>query len=319
MRSNGLLKSFTWLTLLLFSVSAHGQDTIPELVARGSKGRIHAVPSGKDPSVEDILKDIDIVVVGIVGESRSFLSDDQRDIYTDYEIRNATILYSAPVHPTAQSRTAKPVTVTLLGGSLSIGGITFRDLQKALPALTRDAEHLFLLKQVGNRYYLVGGFVGAFAIVERKLRPVSQKTRFAPEYMGIPSAQAVADLLGRIRAARQQAAQPAAQPTEPSKPMKVGGDVSAPKPISRWRTPWLHDPNQCYQLGVAVFEGVVDRHGNVRALKLIKGPDNEFTRSAREAMARQKFEPAVYRGKPVDVIHHVSINHVPVKKVKGPC
>ena len=116
-----------------------------------------------------------------------------------------------------------------------------------------------------------------------------------------------------------EAAQPATQPTELSKPMKVGGDVSAPKPISRWRTPWPHDPNQCYQLGVAVFEGVVDRNGNVRELKLIKGPDNEFTRSAREALSQQKFEPAIYRGKPVTVIHHVAINHVPVKSVKGPC
>jgi hypothetical protein len=116
-----------------------------------------------------------------------------------------------------------------------------------------------------------------------------------------------------------EAAQPATQPTELSKPMKVGGDVSAPKAISRWRTPWPHDPNQCYQLGFAVFEGVVDRNGNVRELKLIKGPDNEFTRSAREALSQQKFEPAVYRGKPVDVIHHVSISHVPVKKVKARC
>ena len=108
-------------------------------------------------------------------------------------------------------------------------------------------------------------------------------------------------------------------PIEPSKPMRVGGDVSAPKLISRWRTPWPRDPNGCYQLGVAVFEGVVDRNGKWRDLKLIKGPDNEFTRATREEMAQQKFEPAIYRGKPVDVMLHVSINHVPVKKVKGPC
>ena len=57
----------------------------------------------------------------------------------------------------------------------------------------------------------------------------------------------------------------------------------------------------------------------LRDVKLIKGPDNEFTRAAREAIARQKFEPALHRGKPVDVIYYVSINHVPVKKVKGPC
>jgi hypothetical protein len=34
---------------------------------------------------------------------------------------------------------------------------------------------------------------------------------------------------------------------------------------------------------------------------------------------QQKFEPALYRGKPVDVIFHVSITDVPVKRVKGPC
>lgn len=112
---------------------------------------------------------------------------------------------------------------------------------------------------------------------------------------------------------------PAAQPTDPVKPMKVGGEVSAPKLISRPRMPWPDDPTECYQLGVAVFEGVIDRNGSVHDLRLIKGPDNEFTRATREAMAQQKFQPAMYRGKPVDVRYHVSINHVPVKKVKGPC
>lgn len=46
---------------------------------------------------------------------------------------------------------------------------------------------------------------------------------------------------------------------------------------------------------------------------------NEFTQAAREAIEQQQFAPAIYRGRPVDVIYHVSINHVPIKKVKGPC
>jgi hypothetical protein len=83
-------------------------------------------------------------------------------------------------------------------------------------------------------------------------------------------------------AAQPSAAQPAAQPTEPSKPMKVGGDVSAPKPTSRWKTPWPQDPHACYQLGIAAFEGVVGSDGNWRELRLIKGADNEFSRAARE-------------------------------------
>ena len=57
----------------------------------------------------------------------------------------------------------------------------------------------------------------------------------------------------------------------------------------------------------------------MREWKLIKGPANDFTRAAHEEMTQQKFEPARYRGKPVDVIYHVTINHVPVKRVKGPC
>lgn len=101
--------------------------------------------------------------------------------------------------------------------------------------------------------------------------------------------------------------------------MKVGGKVSAPKPITRWKRPWPDDPSQCYELGVVVLEGVVDKSGNVRGLKLIKGPNTELTRAARDAIAQQKFEPAIYRGKPVDVIYSVAINHMPLKKVKGPC
>ena len=116
-----------------------------------------------------------------------------------------------------------------------------------------------------------------------------------------------------------EAAARAAPPNEPLEPMRIGGEVSAPKPKSVLNLKWPGNSTQCYQLGVAVFEAVIDRDGNVQEVKLIKGPRNEFTQAAHEAIAQQKFEPAIYRGKPVDVTFHVSVNHVPVKKVKGPC
>jgi len=122
-----------------------------------------------------------------------------------------------------------------------------------------------------------------------------------------------------VQHAQPEAAKRPAQPSEPVKPMKIGGEVSAPTPRSRLNIRWPGDPTDCYELGIAVFEGVVDRNGSVRDVKLVKGPDNEFTRAAREAIAQQKFEPAMYRGKPVDVTDHVSVNHVPLKRVKGPC
>jgi len=118
---------------------------------------------------------------------------------------------------------------------------------------------------------------------------------------------------------QEKATKHVAPRTERVTPMKIGGEVSAPKPLSRVNIRPPDDAAHCYQLGIALFEGVIDRTGSVREIKLIKGPDNEYTQAAREALAQQKFEPALYRGKPVDVTYHVSINHVPMKQVKGPC
>ena len=95
--------------------------------------------------------------------------------------------------------------------------------------------------------------------------------------------------------------------------------MSAPKAKSALNIEWPNDPNQCYELGVAVFEGVVDRNGRVHRITLVKGPDNEFTRAAHEAISQQTFEPAMYRGKPVDVTYTVTVNDVPLRTVKGRC
>jgi hypothetical protein len=44
-----------------------------------------------------------------------------------------------------------------------------------------------------------------------------------------------------------------------------------------------------------------------------------FTRAAQEQFSRRKYAPATFRNKPVDVRIHVTINHVPVRRVKGAC
>jgi hypothetical protein len=79
------------------------------------------------------------------------------------------------------------------------------------------------------------------------------------------------------------------------------------------------DPKQCYELGIASFEAVVDKQGNVRDVKQIGGPENEFTRPVPTALKQWKFVPAQFHGEPVDVIFNLTMNHVPGKKVKGPC
>jgi hypothetical protein len=103
-------------------------------------------------------------------------------------------------------------------------------------------------------------------------------------------------------------------------PMKVGGEVSAPRVISRVvPTPAGIDPKQCYELGIASFEAVIDKRGHIQSVKQTAGPQNEFSKASGEALKQWKFEPGKYRGQPVDVIFNFMINHVPQKKVDGPC
>jgi hypothetical protein len=136
---------------------------------------------------------------------------------------------------------------------------------------------------------------------------------------GAPSADLPRNIEDKRPAEAPAAVARPATPPEPVEPMRIGGAVSPPKPKSRLDIRWPGDPSDCYELGAAVFEYVVDSTGRAQKVRLIKGVENEHTQAARDAIARQQFEPATFRGKPVDVIYHVSINHVPLKTVKGPC
>ena len=72
----------------------HAQrPTIPEAVRQGAVNSIATTPSGQPPTVADLLSTTDIVVMGTIGDSRSYLSDDQRDVYTDYPIKEPVVLF----------------------------------------------------------------------------------------------------------------------------------------------------------------------------------------------------------------------------------
>ena len=80
------------------TASTHAQSerpTIPELLRQSGKSLegFTTVPSGVAPSIDQVIDGAEIVVRGIVGQPRSYLSNDQRDVYTEYPSRNPVILY----------------------------------------------------------------------------------------------------------------------------------------------------------------------------------------------------------------------------------
>jgi hypothetical protein len=72
-----------------------------------------------------------MIVRGMVGEPTSYMSEDQRSVYTDYPIKNLSILYTEVVTETKQPG-LPALAVTILGGAISLGwfGIPARNLNR---------------------------------------------------------------------------------------------------------------------------------------------------------------------------------------------
>jgi hypothetical protein len=179
------------LGVLATATIGYAQDfrsTIPEALARAgeSLSRHTTTPSGVAPDMSEILQDTDVIVRGTIGQPTTYLSKDQRDLYTDYPLINPTVLFDPAVSSTGTPGPAKGIIVTILGGgSIQIGGLTFTQKPDALPELPTGAEALFLLKRAGEKYQLAGGYYGAFEITDGQLRkPFVKKEKFANEYRG---------------------------------------------------------------------------------------------------------------------------------------
>lgn len=193
--------TFSFVALGLVPAIAHAQrPTIPVAVAEGVLGRTRTAPSGRPPSVSDILSKTDVVVRGIVGEPRAYLSGDGRDVYTDYVVRNAVVWFDSQVASSPLPGSMPAITVTQLGGTIVINGLEYIHKEEGLPPLTPGMEALFLLQRVKGRYEIAGTFYGAFRIVSGTLLPLTSEETFAPEYRNVAADQAVAGMVTQLRA-----------------------------------------------------------------------------------------------------------------------
>lgn len=94
-RNSDRATALTTLAIAVFAMTLHTQQsTIPEALAQAGKSLTGGttIPSGIAPTIDEVLRDVDIVVTGIVGQPNSYLSDDQREVYPDYPISNPIFL-----------------------------------------------------------------------------------------------------------------------------------------------------------------------------------------------------------------------------------
>lgn len=172
--------------------------TIPQQLARVGES-LHggpSIPSGPSPTIERILAHTDLIVRAVVGHPRSYLSDDQMDVQTDYLFDAVLLLYQGvPIEPDVLS-----LTVTMLGGTITMSGLTFTSKHEGLPLIEPGTDCLLLLKKVGNAYQVAGTYYGAFRISGEKLVPLTGDKGFARQLVGVPAGPAIEELVAQARA-----------------------------------------------------------------------------------------------------------------------
>jgi hypothetical protein len=175
------------------------RQTIPDAVAEGAVSSVATVPSGQVPTMSALLPMTDIIVTGIIGEPRSYLSEDKRDVYTDYLIGNPVFLYESKLAAVPRPGMVQNVTVTQLGGTVMVNGTKFTQKEPALLPLGTGANALFLLHRSGDKYLIVGKYFGAFRITDGRLVPLVTREDFAPEYRNKNVSVAVDAMMTTLR------------------------------------------------------------------------------------------------------------------------
>jgi len=159
------------------------------------------IPSGPPPTVNDVLADTDVIVRGVLGEPKTYLSEDQAVILTDYPIIKPSILYQSTA-----TRTLTPglpaITITLLGGTYTRNGLSFTTKHEALPLPDPGIEGLFLLTRVGDQYRIAGRYFGAFKTTNGRVANLAMKRDYAPEYDGAPVSQVIEALVSQAQSRR---------------------------------------------------------------------------------------------------------------------
>lgn len=148
--------------------------TLPELVAKQTQGPlllmrvVELVPRPLDV----LMKEADLIVYGAVTSSSTYLSDDQRDLFTDFTVTPIQVIVERNSVRTSSTPVPQSIIVKRWGGETVISGMQVVQEHRNLRAFTVGEElFLFLVyDSATKKYALPGGLSGAFAVAGGRLQ-----------------------------------------------------------------------------------------------------------------------------------------------------
>ena len=168
--------------VLFASSTAAQQRSIRESLAAAQQPIWRHTSACGIPDMATVLRDADVIVMGMIGDSASHETSDHIDVVTDYEILQPIYLGRRPTARIPDP--SAPLVVTLPGGSITVDGLSFTSHHEGLPAPAPGTWCLLLLKERPEGYGLAAEYLGAFTIDDGLMTPLTTKKHFAPELRG---------------------------------------------------------------------------------------------------------------------------------------
>jgi len=97
-------------------------------------------------------------------------------------------------------------------------------------------------------------------------------------------------------------------PTPEGPPYRVGGEVSRPEILTNTRPIYTELARRARVTGFVIVEAIIDEHGDVTNVRVLKGLPMGLDQAAVEAIKTWKFKPATLAGQPVPVYYVLTVN-----------
>lgn len=183
--------------------TAAQQPTLADRVAAsgGKPVTVLVLREDRAGTMAELSQSSDLVVQATLTRLRSYVSDNNMTVFTDYEIVPARILHSRVSSVAAAPGPQPRLTLTVLGGETIINGTEVTVRNSKLKPIKQGAVFLIFANRVKageSRYLLTKGSAGIFEVINgERVEPLFKRIDPDPEVDGV----ALPEIVRRIQTA----------------------------------------------------------------------------------------------------------------------
>jgi TonB family protein len=97
-------------------------------------------------------------------------------------------------------------------------------------------------------------------------------------------------------------------PNEVTSPYRVGGNIPQPHLVKRVEPTYPPEAVQAKTGGMVILQAVIDTHGKVKNLTVLRHVTPALDRAAMAAVQQWEYEPVLLNGVPIEVMFSVTMN-----------